>query len=131
MPELCRFFGIVIRTSYDDHELPHFHAVYGDDEASVDIETLDVIDGSLPRRAHALVLEWAAAHRHELRAAWRRASDGQHPGDIDPLESQRPCSVFESGGPAEDGGMLPVETPTADFCRTDARVHVAGARHRA
>ena len=86
MPELCRFFGIIIRMFYNDHEPPHFHAVYGDDEVSVNIETLSIISGSLPRRAHALVLEWAAVHRDELRAAWNNANAGTKPSSIDPLE---------------------------------------------
>ena len=50
MPEICRFYGIIIRMYYDDHNPPHFHAVYGDDEASVNINTLAIFSGSLPAR---------------------------------------------------------------------------------
>jgi hypothetical protein len=57
MPELSRFFGIVIRMFYSDHEPAHFHAIYGEYEVLFEIETLSVFRGSLPRRALALVLE--------------------------------------------------------------------------
>jgi len=58
MPELSRFFGIIIRMFYSDHEPAHFHAIYGEYEALIEIETLLVFRGSLPRRALALVFEW-------------------------------------------------------------------------
>ena len=61
MPEVSRFFGIVIRIYYNDHQPAHFHAVYGEQEALIDIEILDVYRGGLPGKALALVLEWAAA----------------------------------------------------------------------
>ena len=86
MPELSRFFGIVIRMFYNDHQPPHFHAVYGDEEALIEVETLAVYRGALPRRAMALVLEWAALHRDELRQDWEKARTGQTPAPIAPLE---------------------------------------------
>jgi len=61
------FFGIVIRMYYDDHPPPHFHAYYSGDVAVIAIETLEVLEGGLPRRAMALVVEWAQQHRDELR----------------------------------------------------------------
>jgi len=73
MPELSRFFGIVIRMFHDDHGPAHFHASYGGDEALFDVEALAIIAGSLPPRAAGLVVEWAALHQAELRDAWRRA----------------------------------------------------------
>ncbi len=51
---------------WKDHAPPHFHALYAEDEALIDIRTLDVIEGELTRRAMALVLEWAQEHRAEL-----------------------------------------------------------------
>ena len=51
MPELCRFFGIIIRMYYNDHDPPYFHAVYVEDEVLIDIDTLAVVRGELPRRA--------------------------------------------------------------------------------
>jgi hypothetical protein len=86
MPVLSRFFGIIIRMFYRDHEPAHFHAIYGEYEALIEIETLLVFRGSLPRRALALVLEWAAMHRVELRDDWQRARAGQTLNEIDPLD---------------------------------------------
>ena len=85
MPELCRFYGIVIRMYHDDHHPPHFHAVYGSDDAAIGIDKLDVIAGRLPRRAMALVIEWANLHQRELREAWRRIEQDRSPGKIAPL----------------------------------------------
>lgn len=73
MPELCRFYGIVIRMYFDDHLPAYFHAVYGGDEAVIGIETLAVLNGRLPARARSLVLEWASLRQVELREAWERA----------------------------------------------------------
>ncbi len=81
-----RFFGILIKMFFSDHAPAHFHAEYAEHEALVAIETLEVIRGELPRRALALVLEWAAVHRDELRAAWGRARSGQTLEPIAPLE---------------------------------------------
>jgi Domain of unknown function (DUF4160) len=86
MPELSRFFGIIIRMFYSDHDPAHFHAIYGEHEALIEIETLLVFRGSLPRRALALVLEWAALHRHELRDDWQRARNGETLNEIEPLD---------------------------------------------
>ena len=86
MPEISRFFGIVIKMFYSDHAPPHFHAEYAGHEALVTIETLEVLRGALPRRALALVLEWAAIHRGELRSDWESARSGQALTPIPPLE---------------------------------------------
>ncbi len=86
MPELSRFFGIIIRMFYSDHEPAHFHAIYGEYEALIEIETLMVFRGSLPRRALALLLEWAALHRAELREDWQRARAGETLNEIEPLD---------------------------------------------
>jgi len=60
MPEICRFFGIVIKMHFGDHLPPHFHAEYGEHQAVIDIRTLVVIGGYLPPRALGLVIEWAS-----------------------------------------------------------------------
>jgi hypothetical protein len=86
MPELSRFYGIIIRMFYGGHPPPHFHAVYQDQQIRVDINTLEVIEGGMNRRAQALVLEWAALHRAELRRAWELASTNETPFKIAPLE---------------------------------------------
>ncbi len=86
MPEISRFFGVVIKMFYNDHQPPHFHAEYAGSEALIVIETLEVYRGELPRRALALVLEWAVLHRDALREDWRLARAGEPPRPISPLE---------------------------------------------
>jgi hypothetical protein len=86
MPTVSEFFGIVIAMYYADHQPPHFHARYAGHEALVEIESLRVLRGSLPRRALALVLEWANLRRHELDENWRRARAGVPLVPIDPLD---------------------------------------------
>ena len=71
---------------FDDHGPPHFHALYGGDEALVGIETLAVLHGRLPPRAHGLVVEWAALRQVELQEAWKRAKRLEAPGSIAPLD---------------------------------------------
>ena len=71
MPELARFFGLIITLYWDDHPPPHFHVRYGSQRALIEIETLSVLAGSLSPRALGLVIEWAAQHRAELRANWQ------------------------------------------------------------
>lgn len=70
---------------YDDHPPPHFHAYYGGDVAVVAIESLEVLEGGLPRRAMALVVEWAQQHRDELREDWRLAEIHQALKPVPPL----------------------------------------------
>jgi len=86
MPELSRFFGIIIRMFYSDHEPAHFHALYGEYEALIEVETLALPRGELPRRALALVLEWAVLHREELRQDWKLARQGEMLKTIPPLD---------------------------------------------
>lgn len=85
MPEISRFYGIVIRMFYNEHAPPHFHAVYAGVEVVIDIRTLAVIRGKLPARAMGLVVEWATLHQDELMHDWNlaRAEDALQP--IDPL----------------------------------------------
>jgi hypothetical protein len=86
MPELCRFYGIVIRMYYQDHSPAHFHAEYQGYEAVIGIETLAVLDGELPNTARQLVTEWAALHQQELFTAWSNAQKPSPIGSIAPLE---------------------------------------------
>ena len=69
MPEISRFFGIMIAIYYDDHAPPHFHAKYGGFEATVTMVE-GAVAGDFPRRARGLVLEWSDIHRDELLANW-------------------------------------------------------------
>ena len=70
MPRVSQFYGIAIYLYYRDHAPPHFHAIYGEDEALFEIATGAVIAGHLPRRARAMVEDWAAARRAELQQDW-------------------------------------------------------------
>ena len=66
MPTISIFYGILIQMFWDEHAPPHFHATYGEFKASVDIRGLCISEGSLPRRAAQLVLDWAELHQAEL-----------------------------------------------------------------
>jgi len=85
MPRISEFYGIAIAMYYAEHGIPHFHALYAGRDASIVIETLEVLGGSLPERALRLVREWATLHRAELEADWQRARDGQPLDRIPPL----------------------------------------------
>jgi hypothetical protein len=86
MPEISRFFGIIIGMFFNEHNPPHFHARYGDWQAEIDIQTLRVIEGDLPKRAKAMVLEWAEEHRDELMDNWNLARELRELKYIKPLE---------------------------------------------
>ena len=85
MPRISEFFGIAIYIHWREHGPPHFHAVYGEFEASIAIEDAMVLNGSLPPRVLGLVIEWATLRRVELRVAWVRAQSQQPLEKIDPL----------------------------------------------
>jgi len=85
MPIICTFYGVVIRMFWRDHNPPHFHAFYGGDEAVIEIHTLKVVKGNLPRRALIMVLEWAQDHREELSEDWTLCSTKQPTKTIAPL----------------------------------------------
>jgi hypothetical protein len=89
MPELSRFFGIVIRMYMEvggPHHTPHFHAYYQDDVAVFSCNPVELIAGSLPRRQRRFVEAWAELHQSELQADWERLQTGENPEPIDPLE---------------------------------------------
>jgi hypothetical protein len=86
VPRLCEFYGIVIYMYWIDHPPPHFHALYGGDEALVAVADGSILAGSLPRTAHRLVREWASIHRGELEENWRRARRPEALRQIDPLQ---------------------------------------------
>jgi len=86
MPEISRFFGVVIKMFFNDHNPPHFHAEYGDNLALIDVRNLSVFSGRLPPRVLGLVIEWATLHRQELLDDWERARAQQELHKIAPLE---------------------------------------------
>ncbi len=85
MPELSRFYGIIIRMFWADHPPPHFHAIYGSYEAIIEIQTSEVIAGSLPLGADSLVKQWIDLHRGELLEDWELARARKPLRKIEPL----------------------------------------------
>lgn len=85
MPEISRFFGIVIKMFFDDHNPPHFHAEYSGDIALIEISNLSVFSGRLPPRVLGFVIEWATIHQQELLLDWERARAQQDLLKIAPL----------------------------------------------
>jgi hypothetical protein len=86
VPEISRFFGIVIQMFPNDHLPPHFHAGYGGSHVRVGIDPVVLLDGRLPPRVLAIIVEWASLHRDELLANWGRLRRGLPPEPIAPLE---------------------------------------------
>ncbi|MGB8517832.1 MAG: DUF4160 domain-containing protein [Gallionella sp.] len=86
MPTISVFYGIFIKMYWDDHAPPHFHAEYAGSEAVVEIASLEIIRGKLPRGAALLVREWALQHRGELMEDWKLCEQLQTPNKIMPLE---------------------------------------------
>ena len=86
MPEISRFFGIVIRMYFLDHYPPHFHASYAEHEAKIQLSPIGVLTGELPPRVLALVVEWASLHKGELEENWRRLHSNRPARRIAPLE---------------------------------------------
>ena len=89
MPCISRFFGIAIYMYYNDHAPPHFHAIYGEYDAEIEIGSGNVIDGWLPKRAIKFVNEWARIHRDELERDWQLAREERALQPIPPLEPGR------------------------------------------
>jgi len=85
VPEVSRFYGIVIKLFFNEHDPPHFHAEYGSERMAVRIDSLSVMAGKLSPRALGLVMEWASLHQKELLDAWQLARNDQSPGKITPL----------------------------------------------
>ena len=86
MPEISRFFGITIRMYFLDHDPPHFHARYGGLEARFRIQPLGLIEGDLPPRAQAMIMQWATLHQRALLDNWHRLHRDELPNRIAPLE---------------------------------------------
>ncbi len=86
MPEISRFYGIVISMYYGDHNPPHFHVRYGGDRAAIEISSLRVLEGKLPPRVLGLVVEWASQHQPELMDNWDAAWNDSPPRRIPPLQ---------------------------------------------
>jgi len=85
MPTISVFYGILIQMFFDDHAPPHFHVRYAEYRAQINIQTLEPIEGNLPRRALSLVQEWAKEHQTELQENWNLCVQMQSPKKIAPL----------------------------------------------
>ena len=85
MPEISRFLEIVISMYCRDHTPPHFHALYGEHEVTIDIAT-GLVSGEFPRRALAHVQEWRTLHNEDLAVASNLARASKPLPNIDPLE---------------------------------------------
>lgn len=70
MPAISRFYGIVIKMFFNEHNPPHFHVVYGEYVGSFNINNGEMTEGDLPKKARALVSEWLALHKNELIEIW-------------------------------------------------------------
>lgn len=86
MPRVSEFYGISIYLYYRDHAPPHFHAIYAEHEAEIDIASSQIVEGHLPRRAQALVEEWTRSHRDELMDNWDLARSGKPLNAVLPLD---------------------------------------------
>jgi hypothetical protein len=71
MPVIARFYGILIKMYFQEHGVPHFHALYGEYNAVFDIQTLEAIEGDLPSRAYQMVRDWASLYQTELLQMWQ------------------------------------------------------------
>ena len=89
MPTISWFYGIAIRMYVVDHPPAHFHAAYGEFEALVSVETGEVLEGRLPKRAAKLVAEWTSLHRAEMLANWEMARNGDLPERIAGLDADQ------------------------------------------
>ena len=86
MPTISAFYGILIRMFFHDRAPPHFHARYAEFEATIEIDSLEAMEGHLPRRALNLVQEWAMIHKEELLEDWRLCRANAPPAKVEPLQ---------------------------------------------
>lgn len=85
MPEISRFFGMVITMYWNEHNPPHFHVEYGDEEGVIDIKQLKMTNGNLSRRALNMVIDWTELHQKELLDDWEMCQKSLVPNKIEPL----------------------------------------------
>jgi Domain of unknown function (DUF4160) len=86
MPTISYFFGIYIRIHWREHGVAHFHANYAEHEVVISINDLAILEGSLPARALALVIEWAVIHKEELLENYELGKQGKPFNKIEPLK---------------------------------------------
>ncbi len=88
MPTISMFYGIIIRMFFapEEHNPPHFHAIYQEYRATVNINTCEIIMSNLPTKQKKMVLAWAELHKDELLANWKLCQEGENPYNIEPLK---------------------------------------------
>jgi hypothetical protein len=84
MPEISRFYGVVVFMNFNDHPPPHFHAKYQDQEVTIDIQT-NIVNGKMSKRALRMIFEWAEKYQEELMRNWELASERRALEKIPPL----------------------------------------------
>ena len=85
MPEISRFYGIIIRMFFNEHNPPHFHAEYGEYRVVVNLND-EVVNGFMPKRALKLIFEWLDLHKEELIKNWEKCKNDVSPDKINPLK---------------------------------------------
>jgi hypothetical protein len=86
MPRISSFYGILIYMYYKEHNPPHFHAHYGEYKAEIGINDFALLEGKLPPKAMAMVVEWGMLHQTELQENWRRVQEHEMLNSIEPLK---------------------------------------------
>lgn len=88
MPIISSFYGILIKMYFGDHQPPHFHAEYAEFSAQISIKELSILEGYLPSKALALIVEWANIHQEDLMKHWKSLSEEEMGlfKKIEPLE---------------------------------------------
>ena len=89
MPELSRFFGIIIRMFSEagaQHHIAHFHAYFQNEAAVFSINPVELIAGTFPQKQRRLAEVWAELHQDELRANWNLLHSGRSAAPIEPLK---------------------------------------------
>jgi len=80
MPVIARFYGILIKMYFREHGVPHFHALYGEYNGVYELESLEILEGDLPNRAHKMVQEWAGLYKDDLLEMWQTQKFKKLPG---------------------------------------------------
>ena len=80
MPIIARFYGILIKMYFKEHGVPHFHALYGEYNAIFKIDTMEMIEGDLPKRAQKMIIEWGKMYKNELIEIWNTQKIKKLPG---------------------------------------------------
>jgi len=84
VPEVSRFFGIIIKMFYNEHNPPHFHVEYQEYTAIISIEN-GIVKGEMPRKQLNLIFKWLDLHKAELLENWELSLSRQQLNKINPL----------------------------------------------